>query len=150
ADDSVDLIVFAQAWHWVDSAAASTEAERALRPGGELVLLWNLRDERVPWVRALGEAMRADGDHFRGDPDLPSVGAEFGEPESFTNEWVREVTLPQLLDDVRSRSYFALLSQAEQGAVLDSVTRVAEGATDASGTMELPYVTAAYRYAPAD
>ncbi len=80
-DDSADLVTFAQSWHWVDVPAASTEVARVLRPGGRLGLVWNLRDERVEWVRALGEAMRADGDHFRGVPDDPDIGPPLGEPE---------------------------------------------------------------------
>ncbi len=59
AEASVDAVVFAQAWHWVDVPAATAEVARVLQRGGVFGLVWNLRDERVPWVRALGEAMRA-------------------------------------------------------------------------------------------
>lgn len=54
-DDSADAVTFAQAWHWVDVDAASAEAARVLRPGGTLGLVWNLRDERVAWVRESSE-----------------------------------------------------------------------------------------------
>src|SRR6478735_11115903 len=33
-DASVDALLLGQAWHWVDSAAASEEAARVLRSGG--------------------------------------------------------------------------------------------------------------------
>lgn len=145
-DSSADAVFCAQAWHWVDSHAASTEVARVLRPGGSLTLLWNLRDERVPWVRALGAAMRADGDHFRGDTEDPAVGIEFGTAERFFHEWSRELTHEQLLDDVRSRSYFALLTPNEQQRVEDAVARVLADAPSAAGIVALPYVTAAYRY----
>lgn len=147
-DASVDAVVFAQAWHWVDAARASEEAARVLRPGGSLTLLWNLRDERVPWVRALGGAMRADGDHFRGEMEDPRMGPGFGDPERFVHEWVREVTAEQVLDDVRSRSYFALLSPAEQAEVTDAVMAVLATVATPGATLSLPYVTPAFRYRP--
>ena len=148
-DASADLVTFAQAWHWVDVPAASLEAARVLRSGGSLALVWNLRDERLDWVRDLGEAMRADGDHFRGEVEDPYVGAPFGAPERLFVEWTRVCTVEQLLADVRSRSYFALIPAAEQAEVLDAVRAVLDPVTggSAQGILELPYVTAAYRYA---
>lgn len=139
---SVDAVVFAQAWHWVDTPKATAEVVRVLRPGGSFGLVWNLRDERVPWVRSLGEAMRADGDHFRGDTVDAEVGAPFGEPERLYVEWVRECTRDEVLADVRSRSYFALLAPAEQDDVLADVLAV----LPEDESVAVPYVTAAFRY----
>ena len=48
-DASVDAVVLGQAWHWVDPVAASAEAGRAVRRGGVLGLVWNLRDDREEW-----------------------------------------------------------------------------------------------------
>ncbi|WP_234698345.1 class I SAM-dependent methyltransferase [Lacisediminihabitans changchengi] len=73
ADASVDAITVAQAWHWVDPALAVPETARALRPGGTLGLVWNLRDERVDWVRELGLEPRDGprrGARARGIPQL--------------------------------------------------------------------------------
>ncbi|MET0813283.1 MAG: class I SAM-dependent methyltransferase [Microbacterium sp.] len=142
AEASIDAVVFAQAWHWVDVGTATAEVARVLRPGGTLGLVWNLRDERVPWVRALGAAMRADGDHYRGEVDDPLVGDGFEGPERRYVEWMRECTRSEILADVRSRSYFALLSPAEQDAVLADVSAVLPEAEP----IALPYVTAAFRY----
>ena len=52
-DASVDAVVLGQAWHWVEPAAGSAEVARVLRSGGVLGLVWNLRDESVPWVARL-------------------------------------------------------------------------------------------------
>jgi len=52
ADDSVDLVVAAQAFHWFDLAAARTEFSRILRPGGSVGLIWNSRQvERNAFLR---------------------------------------------------------------------------------------------------
>jgi SAM-dependent methyltransferase len=43
ADESVDLVTAAQAFHWFDRPAFRTECVRILRPGGYLALIWNDR-----------------------------------------------------------------------------------------------------------
>jgi ubiquinone/menaquinone biosynthesis C-methylase UbiE len=57
-DASVDCVVVAQAFHWFDAPVALQEIHRVLVDGGRLGVLWNERDESVPWVAELGEAMR--------------------------------------------------------------------------------------------
>jgi SAM-dependent methyltransferase len=42
-DDSVDLIVAGQSFHWFDGEAALPELRRILRPGGHVALFWNSR-----------------------------------------------------------------------------------------------------------
>ena len=56
-DDSLDAVVLGQAWHWVDPVRASAEIGRAVRADGALGLIWNIRDERVEWVRDLSRIM---------------------------------------------------------------------------------------------
>lgn len=43
ADDSIDFVVAAQAFHWFDEAKTRREFERILKDGGFVVLLWNER-----------------------------------------------------------------------------------------------------------
>ncbi|WP_186244805.1 class I SAM-dependent methyltransferase [Mycobacterium simulans] len=47
---SADMITYAQSWHWTDPARSVHEAVRVLRPGGALVLFWNVADPDVRWV----------------------------------------------------------------------------------------------------
>lgn len=43
ANESVDFVAAAQAFHWFDRKRAETEFRRILKPGGWVVLLWNER-----------------------------------------------------------------------------------------------------------
>jgi SAM-dependent methyltransferase len=49
---SVDAIVCAQAFHWFATADALAEMHRVLKPGGMLGLIWNTKDDSLPWVRS--------------------------------------------------------------------------------------------------
>lgn len=42
-DQSVDLIVSAQAFHWFDRTRARAEFTRIIKPGGSIALIWNVR-----------------------------------------------------------------------------------------------------------
>ena len=67
-DASMDVVVCAQAFHWFASAAALAEIRRVLVPGGRLGLIWNVRDESVPWVAALSkitDALEGDTPRYR-------------------------------------------------------------------------------------
>ena len=47
---SVDLITVAQAFHWMDAAVTKSEFQRILKPGGHIVLAWNIRKTDTPFL----------------------------------------------------------------------------------------------------
>ena len=52
---SVDAVLCAQSFHWFANLTALTEIHRVLKPHAYLGLIWNQRDCKVPWVKALAD-----------------------------------------------------------------------------------------------
>ena len=50
ADKSIDAIVVAQAFHWFDLNKIKIEFKRILKSSGCCILVWNLRDNTVPFM----------------------------------------------------------------------------------------------------
>jgi SAM-dependent methyltransferase len=126
-DASVDAVVIASAWHWLDPERAVPEIARVLRPGGTLGVIWVSRDTRVAWVAEFNALMREarEADRARDAPnaDAPATGAPSaggptadgqrkarrrrrevtfppGSPMSSVDELTVEYTLPMTKDDL--------------------------------------------------
>ena len=146
ADAAVDAVVVGQAWHWVEQDAALRSVARVLRPGGTLGLVWNLRDEREPWVQRLTAVMHpAEGEIFMETGHIER--GPFGEIETASFDWSREFSRSELLDLVRSRSYFITAEPEEQVTILAGVNDLLDTDPDVGGrdSWTMPYVTRAFR-----
>ena len=143
-DRSVDAVVVAQAFHWFDHDVALPEIARVLKPGGHLALVWNSRDERIPWVRRMGDLL--------GRQELDTSSAErlvlsglFGFVEETTFKHWQEVNRETIIDLARSRSSFAMMDDAEQEDHLEQVRAFYEDYGRGMDGMQIPYVTRCYR-----
>jgi SAM-dependent methyltransferase len=145
-DDSVDAVLVAQAWHWVNPARALPEVARVLAPGGRLGLVWNIRDEREEWVAQLGRTMHRRGEDDDGDPK-PAVGLPFSPLQRHDVEWGYHLSRAALVDLVASRSYVITLPEAQRTALLADVRELIDTHPDLAADAEivLPYVTWCYR-----
>jgi SAM-dependent methyltransferase len=66
ADQCVDLITAAQAAHWFDCEKARREFVRILKPGGWLVLLWNMRSlDATPFARDYEQVLMTYGTDYK-------------------------------------------------------------------------------------
>ena len=91
-DSSVDRAVFAQSWHWMDPLATCVEMHRIVRPGGQLMIVWNQLDVTIPWVHRLTRIMRS-GDVHR--PDRPPVLSDlWSQPVLDRYDW-EDLTSPE-------------------------------------------------------
>lgn len=143
-DRSVDVVVVAQAFHWFDHQAALPEIARVLKPGGHVALVWNSRDERIPWVRRMGEILgRQDLDTSSSEHLVHSDLFGFMEEASFKH-W-QEIDRETILDMARSRSSFAVMDDDERERHLSDVLAFYDDYGRGMDGMRIPYVTRCYR-----
>ena len=148
-DRSVDAVLVAQAWHWVDPAQAVPEVARVLRPGGRLGLVWNVRDERTDWVAGLGAILRrSDGARVSSTVSAaPQVSPPFGPLERRDVEWVHHLSPDELTDMVASRSYVITMPAADREKLLNELRHLTRThpALAGAGEIAMPYVTRCWR-----
>lgn len=142
---SADAVFVAQAWHWFDPLAASTEIARVLRPGGRLGLIWNQLDVRVPWVHRLSRIMHA-GDVYKED-HVPEIGPEFAPGQSHLSPWCQQLSPAELIELVKSRSYFLSADEPSRSRVLTNLEwyLFEHLGHRSEEVLELPYLSIAWR-----
>jgi SAM-dependent methyltransferase len=143
-DRSYDVVVCAQAFHWFDLDQALPEIARVLKAGGRLSLVWNQRDERVPWVRRLG-AIIGTQDQLR-EPAAALEGSRmFGDVEEAEFRFRQQIDQHSIKDLVLSRSNIATLQPDEREAkVAEAVAFYGEYGRGMDG-MQLPYAARCFR-----
>ena len=150
-DESVDLVACAQAFHWFASEAALAEIRRVLKPGGHLLLIWNVRDETTPWVKALTDIMTPhEGDAprfhtgawrtvFPADGFSPLEETEF--PHGHTGS-VQNV----VVDRVMSVSFIAAMPLEGQAHIRAEIADLIAATPELSAghAVTFPYTTRAF------
>jgi len=130
ADDAVDALTVANAFHWFATPEALREMHRVLAPAGALALLWNRRDKEQHIQRALTalvEPYRVDEPNYASmewravveDSDLFSI------VEAATFDNPHQTDVHGVVDRVLSTSFIAALPRAEQEAVLETAHTLA-------------------------
>ncbi|MFJ7968660.1 class I SAM-dependent methyltransferase [Streptomyces sp. NPDC096324] len=125
---SLDLLTYAQSWHWTEPSRSVPEAVRVLRPGGALALWWNTEALDVPWIEAA--ARRAE--RFLGPDEKDqkaqspssrrparSLAADPSGTLSFDHRqvrWSRRVPVDTRLANIGSHSQFLVLGEETTGA----------------------------------
>ncbi|HEV2429621.1 MAG TPA: class I SAM-dependent methyltransferase [Thermoplasmata archaeon] len=153
-DHGADAVVVGQAFHWFRFPEALSEIARVLRPAGRVGLIWNRRDESVPWVRAIGRIVEAR--ERRGAPrsDDGSWQAavrsdrRFGELSNRSFPFTARTTVDRIVDRVVSVSFVALEGAEASAAVAREVVALLDRdpMTRGRDALDFPYRTDAYRF----
>jgi ubiquinone/menaquinone biosynthesis C-methylase UbiE len=141
---SVDTVVVAQAFHWFDHPVAVPEIARVLRPGGVLAMVWNDRDESIPWVRKLGDLIGRQ-EHQTDPVQALRTFSQFSYIEERTFRHWQVLNRQGLLDMVASRSNIATMAEDERAGRLDQVSALYDDYGRGHDGMQLPYVARCYR-----
>jgi SAM-dependent methyltransferase len=153
---SVDSVVAAQSFHWFQQPETIQEIHRVLRPGGALALLWNRRDESLPWTKRLAELIEAESAEIprsRTETWRALFGNEhgigphgFGAPLARTFEHLDRLTPDAIVDRVLSISAIGLLPPERQRALAERVRAVLreDPGLAGRGMIEFPYRAEAY------
>lgn len=156
-DASYDVVWIAQAFHWFATIESLREVHRVLRPGGSVVLVWNMEDrESAEWLaelRDLYEQFDIGVPQYRKGTwrevwQTDEARALFGElvPRAYTHTQTR--TRAEIHQLVSSKSYIAkqvgLIEKLapEIDGILDKAFAAAKKPlSDANATLTVPYAT---------
>lgn len=148
ANGAVDAVVVGQAAHWFELALAAPEIGRVLRSGGVVGLVWNLRDERVPWVAALMQLLDDTHAGLEVDGIAESLAELLGRAVQRAEfSYVHALPLELMVDSLATRSQVVLLEPAERKRLLEAARELFATHPETVGreVIEHPYRTFVYK-----
>ncbi len=111
-DQSVDVIIAGQAFHWFDVEKAKAEFKRILKPGSNVVLMWNdLRTDSSDFLRSYEDLLKMFGTDYlkvnHKNMDEKVFNSFFGKEKwnSFSVENFQDFTFEGLKGRLFSSSY---------------------------------------------
>jgi SAM-dependent methyltransferase len=144
-DLTMDAVLFAQAWHWVDPSVAVPEILRVARRGATLGLVWNIRDRRQGWVAELDRLLGPSDTIEPGE--IPTIGPPFGPVQQAEFTTSHALDRSTFLDLIRSRSQVVELGDSERRELLRSVDVLLDSHPDTRDRerVDVPYRTLCFR-----
>jgi len=125
---SIDLITVAQAFHWMEPESTKKEFQRILKPGGHIILAWNLRLKNTLFMEAYDRLKITFGiDYKPGSMVSESVIADFFSPMAYevhTFQNVQWLDFDALKGQLLSASYIPLPGHPTYDTMIDSLVQL--------------------------
>jgi SAM-dependent methyltransferase len=121
-----DIVMAAQAFHWVRPITGFSRSARALKPDGHLALLWNFGDPRPENFHAalngiyrkyaprMVEEPRTPDQHIRKQAEKITGSGHFAPAVVRRYPWQRKCTTDEYIDQLRTQSSHSLLGPDTQ------------------------------------
>jgi SAM-dependent methyltransferase len=146
-----DVVTASATLHRFAPGLALTEIARVLMPGGHLAVVYNTRDDTVPWVKRLSMLLQeVDPQAMRGDFGIESLNAVAESPyfagleqRNFRN-WV-PITRPRLLAMVEQRPAVRQLDPQRRAQLLADVGTLYDNSARPPDPLLLPFQTSCWR-----
>lgn len=140
----VDLVVSAQAWHWVDPEAGSAKVAQLLKPSGVFGVVHHQLDTSQPWVLRLSRIMHSGDIHPVHVP--PIVSSNFSTPHGSWWHWEQPLIVADVHRLMMTRAFYLKTHQKQRQRMHDNLNwylmeHLGYAQTD---TVQVPYVTAAW------
>jgi SAM-dependent methyltransferase len=151
-DGSADAVVVAQAFHWFRQPAALDEIARVLRIPGSLGLVWNRRDESVPWVAEFGRILDEHDDgsapRTREEAWKAALAAhpKFSPMKTEVFSWAQDGDAETFVDRALSVSFVAARPAEVRVRVAEAVRKLLAEHPETRGLdrFQMPYKTHVY------
>lgn len=151
ANNSVDFVICAQAFHWFDKAACKKEFERILKPGGKVVLIWNSRkDSGSDFASGYEDLLRAYANDYNEVNHVHTVTYDtlsmFYRDGKFTKEIFENYQLfdlEGLKGRLLSSSYVPLPGETSYEAMMTGLEKLFNKC-ESNGKISFDYITEVY------
>ena len=148
ADKSVDFVSAGQAFHWFKAELAQQEFSRILKPQGWIVLVWNERQSKDPFLAAYEQMLERHSPEYKTvshkrieEQELTALMGPGLKRAMFDNEQVLDYE--GVKGRLLSSSYAPLAGQAGHRAMIKELQEIYEQYQE-SGSVRFTYQTKVY------
>ncbi|GAA4111734.1 class I SAM-dependent methyltransferase [Enteractinococcus coprophilus] len=142
------LVVSAQAWHWVDTEIGCQKVTELLAPDGVFGVVHHQIDTTNDWVLRLCKIMHSGDVHAVDLP--PKVTDAFQTPVGKWWHWKQHLTVEQVHELMMTRAFYLRTSDKQRQRMHNNLQwyLVEHLGYAPDATIDIPYVTAAWRIPP--
>ena len=141
-EDAFDLVMAADAFHWIEPELGYPKAAQALKPAGSALFFWTLSvDPDTPWSREIDELYQAIDPKLQ-NPDkgvtldwlTPIIEANFANSGCFgpvtvrQHRWMETLTTDQIIKRLQTYSVHSTMAQGVRRRLYAGIQEILDGA----------------------